>query len=358
MFWLGLASVIDAPGYLRASVPFGWASLSALLPFMLWREGELNLLHWCGLAFLSYAFVSIAWTPFWQDGVWAFWQWALLGMAFWLGSTLPSTQSIFLGAALGIWVSSAFAILQFSGLDPFLVRADGDASGWFFNPMISGEYATIVILGLVVHREWVWILGVLPSLFLSHSRGAWLALAIGLIAFYSRSWLLIGLTCLVSFFGVRYFYPSQDILRLHIWDVASHSLYPFGWGAGSFINVLFPNTHPEYVHNDYLQLAWEFGFGAIPVYFIFLICALQRRSLEWPILASGLLMACFSFPLYAPVSAFVLALCAGRISRDWADARSRAVEWRPYQLSWGYGWERIESGVGKENLPVQLGTAK
>jgi hypothetical protein len=276
-------------------------------------------LHWLGVVFLAYAAISIAWTPFWQDGVWAIWQLILLALAFWLGSSLSNLRSIILGVAVALWLSSAMAIAQLFG-EHSVLTAGASYPGLLYNPMIAGEVAALTIVGLIVYNEWWYILGVAPSLILSQSRGAWLSLAIGLVAWRFRSWWLLACVAFGFLLGVVYFHSPHDDLRLRFWDLAIHSLYPFGWGVGSWVDVLVPPYHPEYVHNDYLQLAFEFGFGAIPALFILAVCALQRSSREWPVFVTFLFMAVFSFPLHAPITAFLGALCAGRLAGDWAFA--------------------------------------
>ena len=354
MFWLGLASMIDAPGFLRASIPFGWAILSALLPLALWRKGEVTFLHWALAGFLLYALTSILWTPWWQDGVWAVWQFALFGLAFWLGSTLSSTRSILLGAAIGLWISSAAAIAQVLGDTTLLFIRAG--AGLFYSPILSGETAALVILGLVAYEEWWYILGVAPLLILSQSRGAWLALGFGLIAHYGRSWWLLAGTVFGSLAAVLVVGSPHDTLRIGIWTSALDLLRPFGWGAGSFLALLLPGIHPEYAHNDFLQLAFEYGLGAAPLLLLLALCAIRRTSREWPIYMAFLFMACFSFPFYMPTTLFLGALCAGRLARDWAGVSSSASEWGYHQLLRGGAQPSLPSCSRSKTLPIQLGT--
>jgi len=110
-------------------------------------------------------------------------------------------------------------------------------------------------------------------------------------------------------------------MRLQIWKVTWLNLSLLGHGAGSFEGLIFMSSptnllHPEYAHNDFLQLAFEFGLGAAIPVGILLLALRQVSSPEWPILATALFMATFSFPLYMPVTAFIAALCTGRLVSD------------------------------------------
>lgn len=95
----------------------------------------------------------------------------------------------------------------------------------------------------------------------------------------------------------------------------------FGNGPGSYWAMYFQTpttvTGIGHVHNDFLQLAFEFGIGAIPLFALYAAVLTRSSAREWPIFLAFASMALFSFPLYAPITAALGLACAGRIARDW-----------------------------------------
>ena len=96
----------------------------------------------------------------------------------WFNANLPPLDP-FLGMAirpLGShpqWLSLRSCL----GSTPLLLPGHS-YPGLLYNPMIAGEAAAIVILGLVVYSEWWYILSVAPLLIFSQSRlELWLTLA-------------------------------------------------------------------------------------------------------------------------------------------------------------------------------------
>ena len=334
MFWLGLAvAVCFIPGYTGASIPTQWVLLSCVVPLALWRKGEMTLLHWAGVAFLAYACLSLAWARDFYLGIWGVWTWTILALVVWLGSTEDSLNGLFRGLAIGMSVSSTLAVIQYLGWNPVVTINPLRPAGLFFNPMAHGEILTLTIVALVSLRLWPYIPALLPGLALSGSRGAFIALGVGLLCVYLRRLPTILFAIAALLFVIGFAYSPTDTMRLQIWRVAWENLNLRGWGTGSFMGLMYMSSptnlmHPEYAHNDYLQLAFEYGLVAAIPLGIFLLVLRQVSAPEWPILVTFLFMGTFSFPLYMPVTAFIAALCTGRLARGWSSAWYRSGERR------------------------------
>ena len=179
--------------------------------------------------------------------------------------------------------------------------------GFFYNQLVQGEVLALAIIICLMYRYWIFIPIMLVALLLTHSRGAVVALAFGILAYYVRKplILLVVVLALALFFTID---PSpSDIRRLQIWHAAWTHLTFYGHGWGSFDNLWMgsPAWHPEYVHNDYLQLVFEFGFQSVVIFFVLFYAALQTKSDSWPLLITFLFMATYSMPMHAPFVALI-----------------------------------------------------
>lgn len=320
MIWLGLLlAVCWVPGYTGASIPTQWAVLSCLLPLALWREGTWTFIHWLGAAFLAWAAASILWAGNTYDYGWGMWVLSILGLAFWLGSTMPDLRRIYIGLAAGLTVSSALAIAQWFGFDWPLHREA--PAGLFYNGAVLGAVSAILITGLLTERLYVLIPLLLPGLALSSSRGAWLAALVGAFSVYVRRPLVILILGLAGLYAVTYSVHISDNDRLFHWRAALAGITWMGHGAGSFLGV-FSTSEIELIplghaHNDYLQWLFEYGLGSAPLFAIYALLLLQTSHREWPVFLCFAILSLYFFPFYLAVPAFIGALAAGRIAGDW-----------------------------------------
>jgi hypothetical protein len=145
--------------------------------------------------------------------------------------------------------------------------------------------------------------------------------------FVRRTWLLVPLVVLGA---VTLFFPpwASDIERLKLWAIAWNELSFFGNGVGSFASQIYDDNgkvlYPEFVHNDMLQLAYEFGIAALLPAAIFTFALSRTGDREWPVLMVFITMGFYSFPLWVSVTSFIGTLVAGRIVRSWyMDGRFR-----------------------------------
>lgn len=348
MFWLGLISAVAfIPGYVGASIPTSWAVLSCVLPFVLWNKVRIGPTHWALVAFVLFAFVSLAWTPSIYDGIGGLWQVGIFALAFILGSSEEfDAKGLFKGAGLGLSASVGVACLQYFGIEPVMRMDSPYFAGLQFNSMAQGEALALVILGVWCFNAWRSLIPfLLVGLYLSHSRGAWAALLFGLFAHITRkhTWLII--LGLVTSIFLYFSHQADDASRLQFWEIAATHLIPRGWGVGSWTSVFIlqgtGGIHPEYVHNDYLQLVFEFGAASTLVFAIFAAGFASSATRGWPILVAFLCMAAYSFPLHTPLVLLYGTCAAGLGCRRWNYAwldftyrrydfiRRRPVPWRP-----------------------------
>lgn len=215
---------------------------------------------------------------------------------------LTSLQLFHIVLVVILGASSMIAIGQHLGWHPVPQWSMEVSSGLFFNPMAHGEILALAIISFIVWREYLYVLPLLPGLYLSDSRGAIASLIIGLVAHVTRSWIL---TVIILLAGMDYFLLNMnhgDIQRLLIWHAAATNLTLFGNGFGSFWDLWMgdPAWQPQYVHNDYLQAIFELGiFSAIP--FAGLAWAVTKtHARAWPVLIAFLFMATFSMPMHLP----------------------------------------------------------
>lgn len=338
-FALGLAlAICFIPGVTGASIPTQWALLSAVLPLSLWRSGLITPLHWLWVGFISWSIgiaadVANLYTAF--LGLWFVSIWAL---SFWLGSTLPSLAQLWKGLAIGLSISSLVAMAQALGYHPVEI-ADCTPTcipGLLFNSTMQGATIALVLIALVSHRLWLWI-GLLPvGLILANSRGAYLILAA--TALTRIHWLAAIAALILGALVFSLFLNPSDSQRLQVWGYAIRGLTSVGWGPFAFNDIYFSwrgqLTHAEFVHNDYLQLWFEFGIGALALYAIFGMALAQTNALDWPVAFAFALLAAFYFPLYTPLTAFIGCVVAGHLSRDWAAGSDLSNRWRSRLLSW------------------------
>jgi hypothetical protein len=316
MFLLGLAlPLVFIPAVTGYAILSGWVLLSLTLGWFLLKPIQLTAAHWLGLAFLGYATLSMAWTPIWAQGIWALWLLYLLAFAF----CLTPTRGLWLGLALGVGVSTLLACAQLLGWSGIFQAVP--PAGLFVNRDLLGETAALVSVALIANGLYWPLALTLPAIPISNSRTALAALGIALaFILWRRSKLLaLGLVLALAL-AVVVAKPNAKSVneRLAIWtDTATH-LTPLGHGAGSFF-ILYPSfattdtfhSRPEYAHNDFLELVFEFGIGAAP---LFALLALAATSLD-PLLMAFLVIATLGFPLHCPVEGFVGMVALGSVCR-------------------------------------------
>jgi hypothetical protein len=128
---------------------------------------------------------------------------------------------------------------------------------------------------------------------------------------YWRERILVSIPVVVIFSVMAAMLTSRGsgLNRLEIWQTVWMNFTPFGYGLGTFKTV-FPNY--EFAHNEFFQLVFELGVGAL--FFLGVIAYVLRHTpiLERSILAAWCGAALVWEPLQLPATALVFALVAGR----------------------------------------------
>ena len=354
MFWIGaIVSLCYVPGLTGAYIATQWPVLSIILPFALARSGPFTVFHLAGLAFVAFAFVGVQWALAPYASVFAVWQIIIMALAVWFGTTLESTQDLFSGLAVGGAVSSAASVVQFFGWDILPVTSIHPA-GIYLNSVQQGTVLAVLVVALVAQRKWLWALPLVPGLMIANSRGAYVALAIGLLAAYvRRTWVLVAVAAVGALLFTAPLSPS-DQLRMLIWNTALHNMTLWGWGPGSFYAILIPDggtfSYPEYAHNDALQLAFEYGVGAALPLAVFAFALSRTSDAEWPAIVAFVTAGCYSMPLWMPVASFLALVSVGRVLRNYGLVRRERDGWRLHVVSWRPGYQ-TGSGAGVPVAP-------
>lgn len=342
MFWLAtLLPVCFVAGYTGATMPTQWAVLSACLPLGLWRSSQTTVLHWLGGSFLIYLIFTFAWIDNWYTAILGMWYIFMWTLAFHWGSTMPTLEPMWKGLAIGLSISSTIAIAQAFGLawPPTDIATHG-MPGLLFNPTVQGMAIAVCLVGLASNGLWRWMPLLWIGCILAQSRGAWLVLALTALARFVH-WSVALALLLGGSFAFIHFAGDSDIQRLQIWGQAIRGLTILGWGPDSFNDVysIIPDAqgpelvHLEFAHNDYLQLTFEYGIGALPLFGVLACCLSRTQHPEWPALFALAIAATFFFPLYSPLIAFILCVVTGHLAADWDRVWGLSIRSRLAQLS-------------------------
>lgn len=336
MFWLGIVvSLCYVPGVTGAYIATQWPVLAVLMTFGLLRKGPFTVFHAFGLAFVAYAAMRLPFSPVPYASVFGLWQTVIMGLCLWFGTTLTSTRELYAGLAAGAAVSSAVVVLQYLGWEPALMLAtstpDGitntTPAGLYVNPVQLGAVLVLIAVALASERMWLWIVPLLPGIALAHSRGAWVALAVGLLGCYTRRLWIFGVVAVVGAFYLLSPLSSSDEARMYIWHVAWANLTWLGAGPGVFYTIVLLQDgiyklYPEYAHNDALQLAFEYGLGAALPFVVFGYALWRTDAKEWPVVTAFVTLGCYSMPLFMPIVSFLGFVAVGRILRGYGVAVS------------------------------------
>lgn len=339
MFWLGAAvTLCYVPGFTGAYIATQWPLLAVLLSFGLLRSGPFTMFHAIGLAFVAYAFALWFHSPAPYASVFGLWLIVIMALSVWFGTTLTSTRELYAGLAIGGTVSSLLAVLQYFGVET-VATATGTPAGLYVNSVQQGTVLALIAVALISERMWLWMFPLLPGVALTQSRGAIIILAVGLLGCFVRRLWMFGIVAAAGAFYLLSPLSSSDAQRMFIWRATWDNLTWFGWGPGVFYTIVLPQNgvfslYPEYVHNDALQLAFEYGAGAVLAYFIVGYALWRADAREWPIVLSFVVAGCYSMPLFMPIASFLGLVAVGRILRRHAlDGRDGSRSRQPF-VSW------------------------
>ena len=336
------------PLYTGQYILTGWIVLSCVLPFFFLKPIQMGAAHWLGIAFLAYAYASICWVEVPIQSVWGLWELCMLAGCFLLG-TSRDTKWLWPGMACGLAVNTLIAINQYFVHDLSLVfRVNPYAlTGLFVNPDMFGETACLVTIALMATRQYPWILLSAPGILMSGSRASLVALTacLGLWMwdqFRLKGLIVAALLALAPAYYVTGFHRGAISERQALWlDTIQGTTNPFGHGVGSFF-ATYPKyalrtdtmaTRPEDPHNEFLNLAFEYGVGALPIIAIISMGFASGGPARYPLLAF-LTIALFSFPTRIPTEGIVGMVALGTLcsARPWPWPYWRNL--RPFGTPW------------------------
>lgn len=359
MFWLGLLlPVCFIPGITGASIPTQWAVLSLILPFSLPHAGWITLWHRLGIVFLTYAILSVAWSVNYYSAVYGLWLAAIWALAFWYGSTKVYLEPLWKGLALGLTASTGVAIAQALEFVPVVTNDTYSYAGLLFNSSLQGVCIALVLIALITYRLYWYIPSLAIGLILSGSRGGFLILTIAAIARYVH-WLAALAALILGALAYTYFGDLADSQRLQIWGITTRILSPFGYGSGSYVDIFYIAKskdllfHPEFVHNDYLQLWFEYGIGSIFIWAILAAALTRTEDPNWPVLVGFATLTLFFFPFYAPIPAFIGCVVAGHILRRYDPVRDYSNRRGPNLLSRSPDLQPRTDPAWREAIPLE-----
>lgn len=344
-----------------------WMLAAVLLPVLLFRasaasRGEAVACIVIGLLLMVWAALSLLWTSNILDGLGELAQWLFIAQAFWLGYKTKNIQSFWIGAALGIGVSSILAIMQ-AGFDiQLLPRSTGGVTGLFLSSLILGESALLPLIAVAGHRMWLLVLLPLPAFILSSARGAYAACGVVCVAWLWRKQRFassaVALTCvsigvLSWWLGYR---VSSIEQRFALWQDTIDGLTWLGRGLGSYyhdypffggrLNAFL--ERPEHAHNDFLELGFELGIVGIILAAVFAAALLRSRNdsnnAEWLVVLAFITEGIFAFPLHMPFTAICAALAAGHLARDGIGLRDLFELGRNKLPKWPAQWRQAWYG--------------
>ncbi len=218
----------------------------------------------------------------------------------------------------------------------------------------------LVALACLCLRLWWFIPLLAPGLYLSHSRGAWLALALGFVGWLRPDGRVLVLVILWAILALTYSTNTGDLERILIWKSTLANLTWFGNGSGAFASLWIIHngilTHPDSVHSDALQLLFEFGLGALPFLALGLWCLCRTEHPLWPVLSAFTFLSFFSFPLFTPLCALTFGLCAGRACASGAWLWPRLPNRGRLQFLFHVAQRPFWRSLRSQALPLQSGT--
>ena len=374
-FALGFAvSAAYLPWLPQSSAELRWVLAALLLPLCLWRAPlRFNAMPHAALAaLLLWALCTSLWSAAPFDAGWRALCLLTMALAYWLGSVTHHGRALYAGLCTGVAVSSLLVIPQLLGWSAIPQWAA--PAGLFFNRNFLAELAVPLFL-LALLRLWFWsALALLPSVALTQSRGALVALATGLVYCrfgprWSAAVFVVGCVAVVAT-GAWHDGGGASLLhRINLWHDTLAAWSWLGHGLGSF-----PSLYPaftqwddtlalrsDHAHSDLFEALFETGVVGAGL-FVAAACMLlpeRDRTPEGAALVAAGVLALVAFPSYLPGTGILFAFLAGRVAGGSHPLGDGYDEWRAYLVlrqvyanHGGVGGPRIPGG-GSEPAVVQ-----
>lgn len=330
-----------------------WAVLSVFVPVLLClrsvHPNKLTAGHLFGGLFIAWAAAGLTWTSGIYDGIDLVWRLCVLAGVFALGARCEDLTKVWTGFAIGMALNSLLAVLQWYG--PWEAVRDAIPqgpmpAGTFLNKNYLAEPAALALVAMLACRRW-WIAAALvPAVWLPGTRGAFLAVAVAMLA-WLWAWdrkvtlLIVLVAAMVGVAAMPHLIPdgvaaASVSQRFAIWKDTLEAMTIWGHGTGSYFtsyaahspdfNLL--RSRPSHAHNDILELFYELGPGALLACAFLIECLRGTAKVERLVLLAFLTESMFAFPLHNPATAFCMALAAGQLSRSGVPVRDLVARWR------------------------------
>lgn len=307
--------------------------------------------HILGALFIGWCAASVTWSVAPFDTADLVIELLIIAGIFCVAAEMESLDRCWEMLAIGIGINGLLAIFQWYGV--YLIPATTQmAAGTFLNKDFLAEAAAPVFIVMVYQRKLALAALLLPALLIPQARETLLVFA-AVVAFAALNTRRVGPIIGVATLGALAasvivwdtFYGAGRAVsvasRLVFWQIAVENLTWTGFGLGAFTAML---PAYEYVHNEYLQFAFEIGIGIVPLLGLFWYALGGRLEAERLALLSVLVSAFVYFPFHEPVTAMVVALAAGRLCGDRLQRRYAEHGWAVCggsSLLGGAGWRPL-----------------
>lgn len=314
-FWPGISGAATSPRWAIAAVSLGY-------------------LDWKLLPFVAFCFFAVDF----DSAV----HWAIVCAAFCCGlnegqGTRSNIRKVCAATCGGVGISGVIAIFQYFGWQS--ISQVASPGGLFLNKNFMGEAACLALIASLQYRLWLPGLICVPALILSTSRASWIATILSLLFLLPWRWgcVLLSTAVILLFIGWQTgvnlsSFSSMD-QRLWLWNDALHNLHWFGSGAYDFSTIQYREPN---LHNDFLQLVYEFGVISIIPLGV-LLFSISERSMAFVVAIT--VIASFGFPLQMPATAWFAAFMLGHfVGCGHDEGRSIIRPWRPnWRLHGSFG---------------------
>lgn len=264
------------------------------------------------VTFVAYASASLLWSLDPQYGLVLL---ASLTAGFFIGREVGSLR----------WLWGGVCILLGANLALCSILTNGLAG----NPNYFGCALALGLVAAYIYRFWYFIPIGIAGLAHTQSRTAIIAATLTFLFALPWRWKLGAIATGAGCLFVAYLFRGGSVgesmwQRMGIWEDTINHLTIFGTGFGSYADAYkaWPKhtnmtlTLTNHAYNDYLELIFELGLGAIPLW-LMLILLLEVDRPERLIIACFLLLSLTYFPLYIPIFGQLLAITLGHLSRSY-----------------------------------------
>lgn len=304
-----LTAALYCPGIAGAATSPRWALLAVAAPFLLRGKQEITAGHQALAVFLIWAALTMFWNPVPMDGVGGLFILGILACCFCLGAQTIDMRSVYIGASLGLSLSSIVSIIQFYGFA--ILPTITPVSGLYANGNFMGEAAALLLVAVIAERIWWLVLLLAPALFLSGGRGAMLAFAVAIVVHFRHRWRAMVVPVAVAAAAILIVTLDKGVgaglsERFLFWQSTMNGVGWFGHGIGSFWSVypafdlrISPLTMPEQAHNEFLTVAFELGLVGLAILGVFCLTLIGPLDTSRLVLIALLVESCFGFPVHA-----------------------------------------------------------